>query len=263
MGRENFFVKTEESLNSESHIKKTGLEISTQNYERAAKTLGIIVEQISELSIPEKIIQDWKILFASIRIVDHKIDHIVEIEKRQRFIQEISSFLKRNVVDFSNDKDLERAMSNIEILSANLKDGQKEIFYDLLLDILKITEKIKVEEDPEKLVDLTRLEGQITSRIFILFLPEEFKLSNKYNKLIHALTRLGRVGNSFDSFVDLPLDYANKQIRVRPNVLNRMLFFGAVLSDGLSIIKDTGLFRDLIKDFFMEVKATIKGNSEK
>jgi hypothetical protein len=64
---------------------------------------------------------------------------------------------------------------------------------------------------------------------------------------LHALTRLSRAGNSFDDFTDLPDDYKNGEIKVHPTVLNRLLFLGAALSDGLSMLKDVGFSKKIIK----------------
>lgn len=80
---------------------------------------------------------------------------------------------------------------------------------------------------------------------------------------MHALTRLGRAGNSFDSFVDLPSDYDNKQTKVKPNSLNRVLLLGAVLSDGWEVLKDVGLSKNLIKEFISSAKFAAENSSEK
>ncbi|MFA5792046.1 MAG: hypothetical protein WC884_03345 [Candidatus Paceibacterota bacterium] len=237
---------------------KNDLKTSKERYEKVGETLSIIVKKILSLSVPQKTIEEWKILSPAIFTVDKKLDNITDPVKRLEFAKKIIDFLNGGVVDFSNDKELEKSMLSVKNLSANLGKNQREFFINSLSVFFKLTEKIKIEKDPLKLVELTRIEGQLAGRLYLLFLPQEFKLSNKYNQLVHAITRLGRAGNSFDSFIDLPDDYNNKQAQVSPTVLNRVLFLGAVLSDGLSTIKNMGLSKDLIKIFLGATKNIIQ-----
>lgn len=148
-------------------------------------------------------------------------------------------------------------MLGIKNITTNLEENQKRSFINSLSGILKITEKIKTEKNPKKMVKLTRLEGQIAARLYLSFLPKEFKSSKKYRQLVHAFTRLGRAANSLDSFIDLPDDYNNKEIQVPPTILNRTLFLGAVLSDGLSAMKDIGLSKNLMRRFSQAIKHVV------
>lgn len=250
-------------MGKETLSSKNGFEISTQNYQGAAEALGIIIKEISSLSVPEHVIEKWKALLTSIRIVDYKLDHIREPEEREKFTQKLIVFLKDGIADFSNDKDLESAMLNIETTTSNLEKESKEYLYRELSIILKVTEKIKIEQNSAKFVELTKLEGQATAKIFLAFLPKEFKKSENYHKLVHALTRLGRIANSLDNCVDLPDDYKNGQTQIKPTVFNRILLFGGVLTDSVSLLKDIGLTKGLIKQFFKGTTATIQNTSEK
>jgi len=215
-------------------------------YEKFAKGLALIVRQISELPIPEKTIADWKVLMSSAYVVDHNIDHIPDPDKRILLMQKIFSFLKDEVVDFSDNKDLEKALQDIKNLSQGLTENQKQFFLNSLFRVLKITEMMKVEENPKNLVNLRRLEGQSYLKSFLPFLPEEFRQSDDYHKLVHVLTRLLRAGNTFDSLIDLPDDFKDKQIKIKPSLANRMLFLSYVFSDGLSGLKDIGLLKNMV-----------------
>lgn len=242
---------------------EAGFEKSRRNYEKAANTLAVLVEEIQGLSVPEKTIQDWKTLLSAIRVVDDRIDHTMEVAKRNLLVEKIKSSLKGTLSDFSSDADLENAMQNIQNLSAGLGEEKEHFFHNLLSVIMKVTEEIKVEEDPQAVVRLTQLEGQITAKLFLPFLPEEFRQSGNYQKLVHALARLGRAANSFDTLIDLPTDYKNKGVRIKPTVFNRVLFLGAVLSNSSSMLKDTGLSKNLIEEFLSHAKDTTENNSEK
>lgn len=246
-------LKPKQSLLPETS-PKASLGASEENYKRIAEKLAFIVKEISDLSVPDKTIEDWKILSSSVCVVDYKIDKIASQAERLELIDKIVDFLNGNNVSFSSDKDLERAMTDVRNLSSSLSEDQRRLFIDSLLRILKVTEKIKVEKNPKKLVDLTRLEGQINARIFLPFLSEEFRASAKYQKLVHALTRLGRAANGLDSFIDFGNDYNNKQTLIRPSVSNRALFLSGILFDGLEVLKSTGLSKELIKTFLKSIK---------
>lgn len=238
-------------------------EMSTKNYQGAAEALGIIIKEISDLHVPENIVDKWKILLTAIRVIDHKLDHIIKPEDRAKFTEKLIVFLKGGIVDFSNDKELEGAMLNVEIATSDLEKEQKEFLYRELSIILRVTEEIKIEQNYVKFIELTKLEGQATAKIFLAFLPEEFKKGGNYHKLVHSLTRLGRVANSLDNCVDLPDDYKNGQVKIKPNVFNRVLLFGRVLTDSILLLKDIGLSKDLIRQFFKGTKVTIQNSSEK
>src|SRR3989344_4002748 len=117
MVREIYSRQTQQSLISSPKTEETGLDVSKRNYENGARKLVFIIKQISDLSIPEKTVDDWKILLVSIRVVDDKLDHIIETEERLKFAQKIISFLRGEIVDFSSDKDLEKAMLDTRNLS--------------------------------------------------------------------------------------------------------------------------------------------------
>lgn len=252
-----------ESLSSKLSTKEAGLRKSAEHYERAANTLALIAKEVSGLSVPEKTIEDWKTLLVSIRVVDNKLDHIGESEKRKDFENQIISFLKGENVDFSNDKDLEGSMYAVRTLAEKLDERQRSFFIASLFRLLNLSEKIKSEEKANKLVDLTRLEGQTTFKVFLPFLPEEFRQSDKYPKLIRALTRFARAANTFDTFIDLPTDHKNKQVKIEPNLRNRVLFLGSVITDSLAVLKETGMSADLAKSILANIKYTAQNSSEK
>ena len=259
MVKENGFQKSrEKELPTPEIHANNEVEISERRYKKIGETFAMIIKENSNLSVPEKTIQEWKVLSFSTRIIDNKLDSIVDPAERLKFTQEIINFLKGKEVDFSNEENINKAMLGVKNLIVNSKENQGESFINSLSNILKITEKIKTEKNPRTMVKLTRLEGQIAARLYLSFLPQEFRLSEKYRQLVHAFTRLGRAANSLDSFIDLPGDYHNKEVQVPPTILNRTLFLGAVLSDGLSIIKDIGLSKDLAKRFLLAIKHVVR-----
>lgn len=254
MTMENDFLKPKKDSSVSEVGVKNNIEILKKRYVAIGETFAMIVREILNLSVPEKTLEEWRVLSFSTRIIDNTLDNITDPTERLGFSKKIISFLRGNMADFSTDEDLEKAILDVKNLYASLEENKGEFFIDSLSRILKITEKIKIEENPRKIVTLTRIEGQIAARFYLSFLPQEFKLSDKYRQLVHALTRLGRAANSFDSFIDLPDDFENKQVQIKPTILNRTLFLGAALSDGLSLLKDTGSSKDLIIRFLKATK---------
>ncbi|MCX6753496.1 MAG: hypothetical protein NTV03_00325 [Candidatus Nomurabacteria bacterium] len=234
----------------------------TKDYESGAQVLASIAEEISGIPIPKKTLEDWRTLLASVRIVDDRLDHIYDNQERSKFEENMIRLLKGENINLSNDTYLKKASQDVIKLLSTLDDNQKKYFINSISNFFEITEKIKIEDDEKEYVKLTRLEGQIASRVFISFLPEEFKQSNNYQKLLHAMTRLGRMGNSFDNLIDFKSDYAENQIKIKPNILNRALLLGAILTDGASILKDGVLSRNTVKDTLLlagkHIKSAVK-----
>ena len=240
-----------------------GMERSKRNFEKAAESLAVLVREVHGLSVPEETVRKWKTLLSAMRIVDDRIDHTADANERNVLVGKIKSSLNGEIVDFPNDAELAHAMLNVGILSADMGEERKEFFHTLLSLILKVTEEIKNEHDTKTAVHLTMLEGQVTGKLFLPFLPEEFKRSDRYQKLVHVLSRFGRTANAFDTFVDLPSDYEHKGSPIEPTVFNRVLFLGAALSSAASTINATGLSKDLLKEFIWSVDATMDNGSEK
>ena len=244
MPKENIFQKAK----GHQEIKgRDAIDTSEKRYEKIGNAFALITKEISDLSVPEKTLEDWGLVSSFSHTIDDKLDKIIDPAERLELSKKIISSLKGDMGDFSSDKKLEQSMLSLKNLSANLPEVQRQSLIDSLASILKITEKLKNEENPHNLVRLTRIEGQIAARLYMPFFTEEFRMSEKYPKILHALTRLSRAGNSFDDFTDLPDDYKNGEIKVHPTVLNRLLFLGAALSDGLSMLKDVGFSKKIIK----------------
>jgi len=225
-----------------------------RNYQRIAIPLSIIVREILEIGVPENIITDWKIFGRAVYIIDHELDEIINTYERKDFQKKLEDFLGGKEENFSNE-DVQKAMLEIRRLSNNLEPDQRIFLTNSLLRVLRITEEMKLEENPKKLVILNRLEGQAFAKSFLAFLPYEFRQNDRYKKLLHSLTRLGRVANSLDSFLDMPTDYSNRKIRISPLFVNRILFVSAILSDSFEFFKNTNLPPDLIKQLWSNLKA--------
>lgn len=226
-------------------------------------TLSAITEQITAIHLPAEIKEKWKNLLVSMRVVDNRIDNINDENKRTEFVSNLNLFLDGGEVDFSYDDDLKISLNRVRDLLNGLPDDRKRFTISSLKRILKITEEIKNEKNVSEFTDMTRLEGQMTAKIFLQFLPEEFIESGEYHKLMQAFTRLGRAGNSFDTLVDLRGDYNDGQTLVKPTPLNRLLILGAVITDGLSFLNKVSLSPELLRGLLKTSKKTIRNKLNK
>jgi len=237
-------------------------EESLLKYEQAAEGTAKIMKEISALSVPKSSVESWKKLMSLLYRVDDYIDHMANTEERQRFLAEAKSFLRSE--DFSSEKngDVLKIESELDKLTKNLTQAEKDFFLRSLNLLLRITEEIKIEKDPKRVVKLTLLEGQISSRLFLPFLTEDFRESNEYHKLVRSFALVGRMANSFDTMVDLSEDHKNNQLSIEPTYMNRVLFFGSVVTAGASFVREAGVSKKLIQGFFKGTKKVI-GDTEK
>ena len=239
------------------------MEISRQRYVDGSRGLQRFAEQITGLEVPTETIEKWRTLLSSMRIIDDRLDRIENVEERKRVYSHIKSFLQDGAADFSADPPLAAAMSDVRGLLETISDDKRAFFIRTVEMILKTTEDIKLEEKAGSFAKLTRLEGQLTSKLFLPFLPDEYTASDKHPQLVNFFARLGRVGNSIDSLFDLPADYQSGQTRVRPTLLNRAVLLGAVLTDAPSLVKNANISKELLSKFVRSVRDTMRDRPKK
>ncbi len=254
-GKQLFFQT--ENMKQEEYLRTSSL--------KYAETLAQVVEEITKLDIPDETVKDWEKLIVLLRIFDNKIDNISDDANKSLLIHNIIDFLngEEDVNVFLNDRETREVAIGIKKLCKGLEEKQERLFRNLLSHILRVTEKIKTANDPKVLVKLTGIEGRTAAKLFLPFLPEGFRLSSNYRKLVRMLTKFGRAANSFDSFVDMKKDHKNNQILIKPHLLNRVRFLGLVLTNSVSLMKDLGLSADLWRKFLFGLKDTALSYPEK
>lgn len=107
------------------------------------------------------------------------------------------------------------------------------MFVTNLNSLFRVTEDLKTEKNGKKLADLTRMEGQLTARMLLLSLPEEY-LNPKSNIVI---TKFCRFANNMDSAFDMPRDYRKGEIECKPTISNIMTMFVVALPDIIDSIR--------------------------
>lgn len=245
-----------------SEVSK-GFEESRRNFEKAADVIADIVEEVHGMKVPEETVRQWRTLMSAIRVVDDRIDHTQDTEKRQALVEQIKASLLGESVDFSDDPNIARAMRQIEVLAEELGEERAHFMNTMFSLILRVTEDIRTESDPQEVVRLTMLEGQMTTKLFLPFLPESFKQGEQYQKLVHTLSRIGRGANCLDTFADLSTDYENDAVVIEPTVANRVLFLGGALTYAPEMAGPVIKSPKLAKEIVWAVLASLKNGSEK
>lgn len=239
------------------------VERSRRNFEKAAHAVAVLVESVHGLAVPEKTQNQWRRLMSAVRIVDDRIDHIANTSERTALVSKLRASLQGEPVEFPDDPPLAQAMKEVDLLSREIGEERTHFLNAIFSLILTITEEIRHEEDPHNVVKLTMLEGQLTAKLYLPFLPPEFKNGEAYRKLVRTLSIFGRTANAIDTLIDLPDDYRNDAVSIKPTIANRVLFLGAALANGATTVIRTGLPPELTKQFIWGVLATFANGSEK
>lgn len=230
--------------------------------ERAAHVISAVAEAAHGLRIPEETKAQWSRLILDIQAVDDRIDQIADLTTRKDLVAQLKSVLEGEPVEFE-DPQVQKAMEDIMQLSREIGEERASFLHALLSLILNVTEDIRHESDPHKVVQLTLLEGQLTGKIFLPFLPPAFRKGPAYQKLVYTLGRFGRSANTIDTFTDLATDHKNGIVSIEPSLANRVLFLGSALTSGASTVEQTGLSWKLIREFVWGTKVLQESNARK
>ena len=159
--------------------ERAGLEKSTRNYVKAAGTIAGISESVTGISFPEDIFRQWQELMFAIRIGDTRLDDLKEQQARNALRITVMGYLRNNPECSMEDPLLERAMHTLKGIFDSVSEDTRKKLLHTFEKILDVTEEIKQTTDLTRLSFLIRLEGQLTSRLFISLLPQRsYKLDH-------------------------------------------------------------------------------------
>lgn len=240
-----------------------GLNRSIENYVNAAGTLGSLCENVTGIPLPETTLSHFQKTMHAIRVIDHKLDWTSDKQKRFLFSSQVMDYLRDNAKSFDSDQLLEKPLGAFRSVIKSLPEEGEQTMLRTLDTIFKVTEEIRHTTDIKRLTRLIRLEGQLTSRLFLTMLPSDYKQSEKYPKVIKAMTRLGRVANTYDSFVDLPSDYEAQEVAIRPTVRNRVRLLTRAPSDVRELFSATPPTKKLLGQIASGVIVTNANPSRK
>lgn len=190
--------------------------------------------------VPISTMETWVSLGRTIRIADDIIDNQPDALARQSIYEGALGFLNgkfeqlpiQNII-------LSQEMSSLKSHLNTVTGSQRIAFLRNLKSLLKITERVKNTDDPTTLAKLVMLEGQLTARLFISFLPKDFYALDEYREYLYYFTRLSRGINTFDSIVDFKSDYEQGKTKVKPTVRNITIFTATAIPNALHVIAKT------------------------
>jgi len=230
-------------------IEREGLEKSTRNYVKAAGTIAGISESVTGIPFPQNVFRQWQELMFAIRIGDTRLDDLKKQRDRIALRTTVMGYLKNNPECSIEDPLLEQAMLTLKGICDSVPDITRKKLLHTFEKILDVTEEIKQTEDSTRLPFLIRLEGQLTSRLFISLLPEEYRNSKTYPNL--------------DTFIDFSSDYEAEELQVRPSILNRVRLLANCSSDVFQVISRLKPTPNLIKQISSGVRETAENNSNR
>lgn len=239
---------------------ETHLQLSAGRYESVADSFRLAAGSFG-IEIPDTTYDHWKQTLSTIRRLDILLDEDDGRSFGERETEYLSSidYLEGKTADFSSDnEDLDTSVQALRDSSENLDDDQRALFGTTARGILRVTKRIKTAESAAELGQLTRLEGQLTARLFSGVLPRDIplKANRDFN---HWLSRVGRFANVYDTAIDLRKDYDANEVRVTPSIANRVTVAWQARGD-LAEIR-TGLNWPLLKSLGHRAIETFKGRA--
>lgn len=198
-------------------------------YETGADVMRLTMRDSFGLALPDSLYHRWRGLFKVLRHVDFKLDSEKDIHKRKTFETEIIEFLQQKRHLCFGDEDWSGELTTLRGDLTEL--GHTDDFLRHLKMIFKVGDRLRSTENPDEYAQLTRLEGQITSKLFADFIPDDTSCNQAILKFNRWFSRLSRLGNVIDSIIDLPEDSRLGEVRVKPDFKTRFALSNAALKD--------------------------------
>lgn len=242
---------------------KSGFEISIENYIKSAHTLGVLAHNVTGILVPSSTTQKWEKIMFALRIGDDRFDTLTTSDQRSAFKAKMMGFLRGSITLIDNDPELIAAMDRLKSVCDDLPADRKNQLLKKIDHLLVVTELLRDAKDLSHYSMLTRLEGQITAKLFLETLPEDYGNPLLRNRLHRTFTRLGRFSDVLDSFADFPDDFNEGLTRVQPSFTNRVALLGSSLGDCFEVIKHFKPSPNLIRHMTQRTLETLQNNPRK
>ena len=244
-------------------VERKGFQTSAKNYIKAAATLGLVAENVTGVTLPNEAISDWETMMYAIRIGDDRVDSITDSLSRSDFKKHVMGFLKNENILSTHDEELIDSMTGLKNICEGLPTEKRDSLLSAFEALLRVTEKLRNTTDARHYSFLTRLEGQLTSRLFLATLPDNFAASPKYKKLVTTFTRFGRFADTIDNLSDLSDDAKEDLIAIKPSAYASIQLLFQSLPDALGTIRNLKLNKHIVSEILIRTKETIENNPRK
>ncbi len=244
-------------------IERKGFQTSTENYIKAAATLALVAENVTDISLPKESVIDWETMMYAIRIGDDRVDAITDITNRSDFKKHVMGFLRSENYLLAHDNELVSSMTDLKNICDKIAPEKKDNLLSTFESLLNVTEKLRNTTDARHYSFLTRLEGQLTSRLFLATLPDNFTASPKYKTLVKTFTRFGRFADTIDNLSDLADDHKEGLISVKPSIQTSTQLLFQSLPDAIGTIRHLHLNRHIVSEIIIRTRETIENNPRK
>lgn len=188
------------------------------------------------MPVSEDVLQAWTSFSSATSALDFYLDSTRDPRDRSRIIDNVLEFAhpQSSKQSFaSSDEQFNQRMDDFRRHLRERPLKRQESFFRALKQILDVTEQIKRAPTIDELVKLTRIEGQLTMRMILNLLPDEFHQNPNYHRYSRLMKRLGRLANTSDTFIDLHDDYHAGEISVAPSLRNRGFMLERVFVDAM------------------------------
>lgn len=213
-------------------------EKSLANYVVLADMVSNVANNAFGIKISPETHSHFQTLGYALRKVDNEIDGNPSIDSRHNFESNFLRFLSGSDPELpSGGQEAVTSIQNLREVLTQLDNERSSSFLRNLSMLVKVTEHIKETTEVRELSTLTRLEGQIVASMFLSLIPESDLKPARRKEFTHWFKRIGRFGNMLDTLKDMPSDYENGEIRVKPWLNNRRLIARDTLNCGVSLAR--------------------------
>lgn len=214
------------------------MEKESQSYKNIAPLFAEFAQYFDQ-EVDEDVRQCWESLGLTMRLADSYLDSLPDRKDREQLVEQAASFLLEESESFlSADSSLNERVENLKFYLHALGEERVQKFVANLKKFGRVTEKIKQAKNSKELSCLTRLEGQISARLFSCLIPKEQNIDNEnFRKFLKTVTRLGRVANNFDTAIDFKDDYEDGIIALEPNFRNRARLLLDCTGDAFYVVR--------------------------
>jgi hypothetical protein len=230
---------------------------SLTNYIDASHTIARTVELISRRHVSQDVVENWKILGGAMRFADDAIDNVANSYLRRQIAGEAVAFLREPEKEslLIDNSGLQQFLPVLKQRIHGLPEDRRGYFFRNLNVLLKVTERIRNARNVGELSKLTRLEGQLTGKLYLSFLPTDFHTSY----VIQGVTRFGRIANNIDTAADLGRDFNNGEVTIEPTMRNRTWLLIDSMNDGLQALQTIRPTFGFIAEAVQKTQATLSG----